>query len=102
MTALEETSDEAARYALFADAQRILADDAVNGFLFQLAKHGAWKADIIGLWHNFAGAGQRRDPGLLARELGDRRPEPIFALGTVQGSEVRRAARSAPRSESAR
>ena len=52
MAALEKTSDEAARYALFADAQRILADDAVNGFLFQLAKHGVWNKDIVGLWHN--------------------------------------------------
>ncbi len=52
MAALEKTSDETARYALFADAQRILADDAVNGFLFQLAKHGVWNAKVVGLWHN--------------------------------------------------
>jgi len=40
------------RYALMGEAQRRLADDAVNGFLFQLAKHGVWNAKIQGLWEN--------------------------------------------------
>ena len=38
--------------ALMGDAQRILADDAVNGFIFQLAKHGVWNAKLKGLWEN--------------------------------------------------
>ncbi len=40
------------RYELMGQAQEILADDAVNGFLFQLAKHGVWNAKIEGLWAN--------------------------------------------------
>ena len=52
MAELDRTADQEARYNLFGKAQRILADDAVNGFLFQLAKHGAWNKDIVGLWHN--------------------------------------------------
>jgi peptide/nickel transport system substrate-binding protein len=41
-----------ARTALFGEAQAILAEDSVNVFLFQLAKHGVWKAGLEGLWHN--------------------------------------------------
>ena len=52
MAELDRTADQEARYALFGKAQRILADEAVNGFLFQLAKHGVWKKDVVGLWHN--------------------------------------------------
>ncbi|MFV2091853.1 MAG: ABC transporter substrate-binding protein, partial [Hyphomicrobiales bacterium] len=37
---------------LMGDAQRILSEDAVNGFLFQLAKHGVWNAKVSGLWRN--------------------------------------------------
>src|SRR6516165_10343612 len=40
------------RDELLKDAQRIIAKDAVNGFLFQLAKIGVWKKDLIGLWEN--------------------------------------------------
>ncbi len=50
--ALGETQDPDARQALFAEAQEILAEDSVNVFLFQLAKHGVWKSGIEGLWHN--------------------------------------------------
>jgi peptide/nickel transport system substrate-binding protein len=49
---LAATDDLQARAALFAEAQAILAEDSVNVFLFQLAKHGVWKAGIDGLWHN--------------------------------------------------
>jgi peptide/nickel transport system substrate-binding protein len=31
-------------------AQKILADDAVNGFLFELPKVGVWDAKVEGLW----------------------------------------------------
>ena len=40
--AAEDDPDK--RTALMQQAQRILADDAVNGFLFELAQHGVWPA----------------------------------------------------------
>lgn len=49
---LDRTVDKKSRYSLFKKAQQILADDAVNGFLFQLAKHGVWNTDVVGLWHD--------------------------------------------------
>ncbi len=52
MAALAEAVEESERYALMAAAQGILANDAVNGFLFQLAKHGVWNAKLQGLWEN--------------------------------------------------
>src|SRR3546814_717436 len=42
MAKAEATVDENARNALLAEAQKKLAADAVNVFLFQLAKHGVW------------------------------------------------------------
>ncbi|NBC33936.1 MAG: ABC transporter substrate-binding protein [Alphaproteobacteria bacterium] len=52
MAELQTTLDPAARNALFAEAQRILAEDAAAIFLFQLAKHGVHHADLVGLWEN--------------------------------------------------
>ncbi|MDN2566805.1 ABC transporter substrate-binding protein [Aquibium sp. A9E412] len=49
---LDRTADEARRKELYAEAQRILAEDAVNGFLFQLAKIGVWDAKLEGMWEN--------------------------------------------------
>ncbi len=49
---LAATADEAGRNELLADAQTMLAEDSVNGFLFQLAKHGVWDAALTGLWVN--------------------------------------------------
>lgn len=49
---LDVTTDEAKRNELFGKAQKILADDAVNGFLFELPKIGIWDAKIEGLWEN--------------------------------------------------
>ncbi|MCP1337729.1 ABC transporter substrate-binding protein [Futiania mangrovi] len=49
---LNLTAETEARYALMGDAQRKLADDAVNVFLFQLPKLGVWKAGLEGLWEN--------------------------------------------------
>jgi peptide/nickel transport system substrate-binding protein len=49
---LAATSDDTTRYALLARAQELLAEDAVNGFLFQLAKHGIWDTRLEGLWHD--------------------------------------------------
>ena len=52
MADLDATSDEAKRNELYGQAQKILADDAVNGFLFQLPKIGVWDAKIEGMWEN--------------------------------------------------
>lgn len=49
---LNVTTDNAARYELLAEAQKIVSRDAVNGFLFELAKAGVWNAKIQGLWEN--------------------------------------------------
>jgi len=49
---LDKTSDPAGRAALYGEAQKVLARDAVNGFLLQLAKIGVWNKDVKGLWHN--------------------------------------------------
>ena len=40
------------RNKAFGDAQRMLATDAVNGFLFMLPKTGVWNAKLEGLWEN--------------------------------------------------
>jgi peptide/nickel transport system substrate-binding protein len=52
MADLKRASDQEERYLLLGQAQRLLAEDAVNGFLFQLAKHGVWNAKLRGLWEN--------------------------------------------------
>lgn len=49
---LNVTADEAKREQLAKAAQRILAEDAVNGYLFQLAKTGVWSANLEGMWPN--------------------------------------------------
>ncbi len=52
MAQLEITVDPAQRSALYKQAQKMIADDSVNGFLFQLAKTGVADARIEGLWEN--------------------------------------------------
>ncbi|MGJ8529555.1 ABC transporter substrate-binding protein [Maritalea sp.] len=49
---LNVTADEAKREQLAKAAQRILSEEAVNGFLFQLAKTGVWDAKLEGMWPN--------------------------------------------------
>lgn len=49
---LNLTSDEAKRKELYGQAQKILANDAVVGFLFELPKIGIWDAKVEGLWEN--------------------------------------------------
>lgn len=49
---LNVTSDEAKRKDLYGQAQKILADDAPVGFLFELPKIGVWDAKLEGLWEN--------------------------------------------------
>ncbi len=52
ITELAATSDEAKRLELIGKAQKILADDCVNVFLFLLPKSGVWNAKLKGLWEN--------------------------------------------------
>ncbi|MBF0276872.1 MAG: ABC transporter substrate-binding protein [SAR324 cluster bacterium] len=52
MKKLDQTVGTDERYAILAEAQKMLSDEAVNGFLFQLAKHGVWNKDVKGLWEN--------------------------------------------------
>lgn len=52
MADLDATAEPAKRNELFKEAQEILADDAVNGFLYQLPKIGVWDAKLEGLWEN--------------------------------------------------
>lgn len=49
---LDGTTDEAARKELAVAAQKILADDAVNGYLFELPQTGVWDAKLTGMWQN--------------------------------------------------
>lgn len=52
MKELNLTVDRDARFKIMGQAQRLISDDCVNGFLFQLAKNGVWNKDIRGLWEN--------------------------------------------------
>jgi peptide/nickel transport system substrate-binding protein len=49
---LAGTTDQAKRLELYGKAQQMLADDAVNVFLFLLPKTGVWNAKLKGLWEN--------------------------------------------------
>jgi len=49
---LDVTTDQAKRNELYKQAQKILAEDAVNGFLFELPKIGVWDAKLEGMWEN--------------------------------------------------
>ncbi|MXQ12602.1 ABC transporter substrate-binding protein [Microvirga makkahensis] len=47
-----KTTDEKARFAKYAEAQKILAEDVPALFLFQLPKLGVWNAKLQGMWEN--------------------------------------------------
>ena len=49
---LNDATNPADRRALVRAEQRLIADDFVNGYLFQLAKTGVANAKIVGLWAN--------------------------------------------------
>ena len=51
-TELNKTTDPDGRTALLGDLQRIIAEDYVNGYLFQLANLSVAKAGLQGLWAN--------------------------------------------------
>ncbi len=50
MATIEATSDEAARNRLYGSAQKMLAQDAVNIFLFVLPKITVTRAGLDGMW----------------------------------------------------
>ncbi len=52
MDRLAAATDPAERTAIMGEAQKHLAEAAVNGFVFQLAKHGVWNAKVKGLWQD--------------------------------------------------
>ncbi len=52
MDEIKETADPEGRTALYGKAQQILADDAANVFLFQLAKTGVKSSKLSGTWEN--------------------------------------------------
>ena len=52
MEKLNAETDTEKRYSLMREAQEIISADAVNGYLFQLAKSGVWNAKVNGLWEN--------------------------------------------------
>mgnify|MGYP002397696023 FL=1 len=52
MAELDATVDPEKRNELYRKAQRIIAEDAVNAFLFQLPKVGVWDAKLVGMWEN--------------------------------------------------
>ena len=49
---LNGTTDEAERRELAVQVQTILAEDAVNGYLFQLPQTGVWNSKLTGMWQN--------------------------------------------------
>jgi peptide/nickel transport system substrate-binding protein len=52
MTAFDSETDEARRTEMLQQAQQKIADDYVNGYLFQLAKTGVANNKLKGLWAN--------------------------------------------------
>ncbi|NGP17343.1 ABC transporter substrate-binding protein [Devosia aurantiaca] len=49
---LTATTDAAERTKLVQQMQTIIAEDAVNGYLFELAQTGVWNAKLEGMWPN--------------------------------------------------
>lgn len=52
LASLAETTDQASQFAIYGQAQEIIAEDSVNAFLFQLAKLGVWNSQLQGMWTN--------------------------------------------------
>ncbi|HCP01858.1 MAG TPA: ABC transporter substrate-binding protein, partial [Rhodospirillaceae bacterium] len=52
MQRLNDTSDSSARNRILGESQRLIAADAVNAYMFQLAKLGVWRKGLTGMWQN--------------------------------------------------
>ncbi len=50
---IESSTDAINSSQLYKLAQKKIADDAVNGYLYQLGKYGVWKAGLKGMWANY-------------------------------------------------
>jgi len=50
---IEQSSNEQEISALYKLAQRKIALDAVNGYLFQMGKFGVWKKGLKGMWRDY-------------------------------------------------
>jgi peptide/nickel transport system substrate-binding protein len=53
IAAIERSTDAQETSRLYKAAQRKIAEDAVNGYLFQLGKYGVWKRGVKGMWANY-------------------------------------------------
>jgi peptide/nickel transport system substrate-binding protein len=49
---LNATTDEGERQRIAQEIQTIITNDAVNGYLFELAQTGVWNAKLEGMWQN--------------------------------------------------
>ena len=47
---IDVTVDPKEREQLYGDAQRMITEDAVNVFLYQMPQYGVWNAKVEGLW----------------------------------------------------
>ncbi|MSO70953.1 MAG: ABC transporter substrate-binding protein [Alphaproteobacteria bacterium] len=52
LRALDRTPGEAERFGLYRQVERLIAEDAANVFLFQLAKTGVWRRGLVGMWRS--------------------------------------------------
>jgi len=52
MSEFSKETDQEKRTSILQDAQKIISEDYVNGYLFQLAKTGVANSKIKGLWEN--------------------------------------------------
>jgi peptide/nickel transport system substrate-binding protein len=50
---IEQSSNEQEISTLYKLAQRKIAVDAVNGYLFQMGKFGVWKKGLKGMWRDY-------------------------------------------------
>ncbi len=50
---IDKSTDAAVTSELYKQAQRKIAEDAVNGYLYQLGKYGVWKRGVKGMWANY-------------------------------------------------
>lgn len=53
MADIDRSTDETNTKMLYKFAQQKIAEDAVNGYLYQQGKFGVWKKEIKGMWINY-------------------------------------------------
>lgn len=50
---IDKSTDKETTSALYKQAQWKIAEDAVNGYLYQQGKYGVWKHGVRGMWANY-------------------------------------------------